>query len=363
MLQCYALSQVMKELGVDVKVLDYYPEYFRHQYSMSYLGKLRIFPSIHIRSWWKNLPVALKLNRRNHGFERFIDQNIPLTSKQFTTNEALRTAQLDYDLFISGSDQVWSNVCIPFDSAYYLAFPSAQGKKKCSYAASFGFTTIPDKMMDTYRQHLTGWDAYSVREASAVRILDELLGVTAVQCCDPTLLLSSEHWQRVAQKPKLCKPYILIYTVSGCKELLPFAKILAESKKMDVVYLPCIMQKEYLLGTDAQQFGFHSYSSASPDKWLGLLANADYVLTDSFHGTVFSLVFHKKFMVVTDHKWGKNNRAKELLDVLDIHDRCLTDNIRSIDGEVNWADVDIMLARIRDDSMKYLKKVLEMGEE
>ena len=99
-LQCYALSKTLKDLGVDVQVLDYYPEYFRSQYNISWMGKPSIVPSIHIRGWMRKWAVALKLHRRNRGFERFLGQNIPLTKEQYTTWESLQDALLPHDLFI-----------------------------------------------------------------------------------------------------------------------------------------------------------------------------------------------------------------------------------------------------------------------
>lgn len=361
-LQCYALSKVMRDLGADVQVLDYYPEYFRSQYGMTHLEKPSLLPSIHIRSWLKNHMNAFKLKRRNNDFQHFIAHNIPLTNQQFKTREELDAAKLTYDIFVSGSDQVWSNICIPFDPVYFLAFSSAQDARKCSYAASFGFSAIPYEMKNTYRQYLSGWDSYSVRESSAICILEDLLGVKSVRCYDPTLLLNAAQWRNVAHRPRRRKPYILIYTVNGVEELLHAAKELANAKMMDVIYIPCIMRQEYLFGDKARQYGFQSFGEASPDEWLELFSNADYVLTDSFHGTVFSLIYHKQFMVALNHHGGQNTRAKELLDALQIHGRDLTGSVYDIDFTIDWELVDEKLERMRKDSIEYLKTILEIGE-
>lgn len=361
-LQCYALSKTLKELGVDVEVLDYYPDYFRSQYQMTWMGKPQIMPSIHIRSWLKKWFVTLKLNRRNRGFEDFLEEYIPLTEEQYINFESVEAAKLNHDIFITGSDQVWSNSCIPFDPVYYLSFTSSEEILKCSYAASFGFSEMPIEMEDKYRTNLEGMYAYSVRESSAVRILKNLLGVDAVQSCDPTILLNAKQWHKVSTPLKRRRPYILIYSVNAKPELLTMAEELSKAKGMDVVYLPCIMQPKYMLGMEAHKFGFRLLSDASPSEWLGAFENAGYVLTDSFHGTVFSLINHKKFAVITKHQYGNNTRAQELLDVLGVSERAFHLNLNTIDDEIKWEDIDTRMQRMREDAYRYLKKITSVEE-
>lgn len=355
-LQCYALNHTMKELGYDVEVLDYNPEYFEDQYNLSSFN-CKSLPRRPSRMWLVYIAVRLIMNRRTRGFKTFIKRYISLGSQQYKTIEELNQADLPYDIYVSGSDQVWSNQCVPFDPVYFLKFASAENKKKCSYAASFGFSKIPIELEDEYRERLTDWNAYSVREKSGVEILKNLIGIEVTQCCDPTLLLTRTDWDKIRQKNVIRKPYILIYRVNGDKALLEYAKRLSKKKGLPVISLSSTMRYDKVIGFEERTYRIHHLGYAAPDEWLGLFAEADYILTDSFHGTVFSIINHKKFAVQLETTWSRNNRAKELLEYLQIGDREFSNNLDNIDGEVNWIEVDSRMQILRESSIDYLQKI------
>ncbi len=357
-LQCYALSQKLRQLGVDVEVLDYYPQYFKDSYNVASLRDARYFPYRPLKNWLKYLPFLRIRDRRNEGFSGFLQQHIPLTATQYTVFDEIDHDNLEYDVFISGSDQVWANLCVPFDPVYFLQFSSAKQAKRYSYAASFGFTKVPDKLEGDYRLRLSSWDGYSVREESGKKILQELVGEEATVSCDPTLLLDKTQWDMLAVAPRE-KRYILVYTVNATKELLQYAKELSEKKQLPVIVLPCWMEEEHLTGRIYKPYGFKTNGYASPQEWLGYFANATYVLTDSFHGTVFSTINHRPFMTVTQHDGRENFRAKELLAKLELSDRQLPGDLKKIDDAVVWDDVDIRRENLRSGSEQYLKQMLE----
>lgn len=353
-LQCYALSRKMQELGYHTEVLDYYPDYFRKQYNMSAVT-LRSLSSRPNKMWLVYVFLRMTLNRRNRGFVSFIKRYIPVSEKQYRTMEEIDAEELSYDAYVSGSDQVWSCACVPFDPVYFLRFSSADCRRKYAYAASFGLSALPENLKKEYKERLRGWDGYSVRENSGAKILEDLLGAQAVQSCDPTMLLSDREWDTVRKKNIRRKPFILIYRVNGDTELLDFGAKLAREKDMDVISLSSMMRYENIVGFDERNRGFVHRGAASPDEWLGLFAEAEYVLTDSFHGTVFSIIYHRKFISQCVTPWSKNIRVQELLNLLQLKDRVFSGDIYSIEREVDWDFVDWKMQEIREASMTYLR--------
>jgi len=357
-LQCYALCKTLKKLGIDTETIDYYPEYFKNLYNLNYIGEPRYFPYRPIKSWLKFTPMWMKLNRRNRGFEKFITKYIPITSKQYTSFESLNAENFNYDVYISGSDQVWSDKCANFDPTFFLQFSAALHSKRTSYAASFGFASIPDSSKEEYIKRLNGWNSYSVREESGQKILKDLLNINSTVCCDPTLLLTHAEWNATRAKKKIKKPYILVYSVNASKELYKYAKQLSNEKGMKVIYVPCVLHHNHIMGTFVNEYGFRTLSHVSPDEWLDLFANASYVLTDSFHGTVFSIIFRRQFMTVINHAGGKNHRASELLKSLCIPERELSNGfINTIDISINWKDIEENLSLLRSTACSYLENL------
>lgn len=355
-LQCYALSKKLRDMSVDVEVLDYSPQYFRDSYNLAYLGPLRLLPYRPLKSWWELTPLRRIIKKRNEGFDKFISKNIPLSSQQYHSIDELNTQSLPYDMYISGSDQVWSSICVPFDPVYFLQFASATKEKRYSYAASFGMNSVPEKYEAEYKRRLTDWTGYCVREASAATLLKSLVGVEATQCCDPTLLLTQKEWELVASAKKPRTPYILVYTVNKSKQLLEQAAQLSREKRLPVYVTATYMTHECLLGKEEKTYGFRMCPSTSPAEWLQMFFSAEYVLTDSFHGTVFSLIGHKKLLVVCDRP---NIRSQELLQKVGLPSRYLPSKVSEIDTSVDWDAVDSVFSQLRVSSLKYLQSILD----
>lgn len=358
-LQCYALHKKLNELGIDNEVLDYYPAYFRKVYTIENYSKLRWFPGPLLMRVPRFVHMRQVLSKRNRGFCRFINERIRLSNKQYHNLEEIKEADFSYDAFIAGSDQVWSNLWTEFDPVYFLDFPSAKKTNRFSYAASFGFKSIPVQLLDEYKRRLEGWDGYSVREASGVDILADLAGIRATQCCDPTLLLTGAEWNEIANQPRLRKKYILVYYVNGCKKLLEQAAILAEQKGLQIISVTSICTHEHLVGSYSKMYHAKHFGACSPDKLLGLFSKAEYVLTDSFHGTVFSIMFHKSFLTLAEAGGRKNNRATELMDYLNLGERLLENGLGCINQEIVWECVDEKLMAYRAESLEYIQKIID----
>ena len=192
-LQCYALQEAMRSVGIDTEVLDYYPEYFYRDYrlmvttSKSTIGRF-------IRHIVRFLTKGV-IRRRIKSFESFIKVYIRLSEKQYRTGADFEMNPPDYDAYVVGSDQVWNQGLTNFDPVFFLMNDAMAGKKKYSYAASFGDSDIPDHLKAKYIEMLKGWDGYSVREESGAALLNQLIQEKVEVSCDPTLLLNADQWK------------------------------------------------------------------------------------------------------------------------------------------------------------------------
>lgn len=351
-LQCYALKQVIQELSINCEVIDYWPKYFKNIY---YLKCERSIQHPHITYSIKKMKVRKILNKRNENFEMFIKDYICPSQQTILNKEEMIESRLPYDAFLVGSDQVWSDTCANFDEVFFLKFPAAFRKKKFSYAASFGTTEIPERLKEEYFRRLKPFNGISVREESGKNILTKLGLENIYVNCDPTLLLKAEDWRSISTKQNNYGKYILIYYVTDGKSVRKYAEELSKKTNMKVISIPCQVDYEGLSAFEDKKFGFYAYPECSPNEFLNLFDNAEYVITNSFHGTVFSLIFHKKFLSQISLDTGKiNNRSKELLKKTNLLNREL--GVGNIYDSITWKDVDKALDDERSKSIDYLEK-------
>lgn len=257
--------------------------------------------------------------------------------------EKLAEINAEYDLFIAGSDQIW-NFRIPgADERYFLPF--ADQHKRFSYAASFGSEEIPEKAKPWCAKQLGQFKHISVREESGRQIVKELIQKDAMVTLDPTLLLTREDWERLIDSAGK-EPYVLLFMLKYDEELASRAKKTAEEagvalKVVTAAFMP--------------QFGFSSWSGVGVNDWIGLIAGAESVFTNSFHGTVFSLLFGRPLSVarLSGELSKRNGRIEELLKRFSLE--------RALEGRLASVENDIFEERIRkprEESINYLKEVI-----
>lgn len=357
-LQCYALYKKLSDIGLDVEVLDYFPDYFKDTYSLAYLDALRYFPYRPLSNWFKFLPLTYIRNRRLKIFDSFLSKHIKLSMNQYKTKEELNNSSLPYGAYIVGSDQVWTNIWTNFDSTFFLEF-AKQNTKKISYAASFGFNKIPENLFLDYKKRLSNWDMISVREKTGQKILTELGVTESSLCCDPTILLTAKEWLAISSTQKHPKsPYILVYSVNSLEKTCSIAHDISYKKQMDTFVISSIASEKAFLGEVAKRYSFHNLWNTSPNRFLELFYNAEYIVTDSFHGTVFSLLFHKKFILLSNINGKENQRALDLLDYVGISQTIETN--ANIDNTLDWSKIDDSLSKYRQSSLDYLYKIREV---
>ena len=254
-----------------------------------------------------------------------------------------------YDIYIAGSDQIWDYKLTNFDQTYFLDFPE-KGKKKCSYAASIGEHIPPEQFRNDYSRLLNDFDEILVREDYGADIVNELTGKKPEVVCDPTLLLTAEEWNKLLKEPKIRGKYILVYQLGINPEIVNFAKRLKKKTGYRIVYIPFPLVG--LLKCRCE-------ITVGPAEWMGLFKNAEYVISDSFHGVVFSLLFNRKFFAKADGH-HKNRRVEQLLKLVNLSDRTMNDvSDEQLTEEIDFTYANEQIANFRNFSLHKLSEMVK----
>lgn len=293
----------------------------------------------------------------------FNDYNIKFLNlkKEIFNKKDLEKLNNEFDIFIVGSDQVWRTIWLKEKSLHYFFDFVNDDKKKIAYAASFGvdYWEGDEKLTEEIKPLIKRFDHISVREESGLDICKNTFGIDNAVCVlDPTLMISREDYQPILDdwqdKSHLKKKYIAHMLLDDTKELRNESQEIANYLKAEINYIKGKSFK--ILGKDIT-----FYNKVS--QWLTYLKDAELVITDSFHCTVFSLIFHKKFVVVANKARGVA-RLETLLSKVGLEERFFTD-IKDVmksgilDKEIDYNEVDKKLEVHRKYSMDFLKKALE----
>lgn len=347
-LQAFALQEYLRSLGHDVEIIDYLPDYLSHHYRFWYVPEYNRFHSLCKRSKLFHFlysirlaPITFRTWRRIKPFKNFKSTYL-LCTRRYSSFDELRRDPPKAQLYIAGSDQIW-NPLLPNgkDGAFFLDF-GQKDVHRISYAASFAISEIPDADKRNMAQWLTRFDGISVREKTAVRLLDEI-GFRGLQVSDPVFLLSAEEWlQRVGRKPLIEGDYLLVYNLfSGNDELVNTAKVVSAQFGLKIV---AINDKNKFLLAD------RNVSNAGPIEFVNYIANSSYVICDSFHGTAFSVIFRKPFAVC----YHKNNisRIADFLQDVGLQERLNTKE--PLSTNIDWETAQRLLDEEIDISKNYL---------
>ena len=327
-LQTYALQRTIeKSIGASVEVIDYECQAFNNT---KHTKKHKT-----VKDCIKFLPMHVYYCIKHRGFEKFRDKKLRLSQKRYNKDNLVNLAKA-YDIFITGSDQVWNLRCSANDMTYFLDFVSSD-KKKISYAASVGEYRYTDEEAKMVGETLKRFDGISVREESAVRQLESIGVNGAVVVPDPVILLSDKEWKGIMKK-RLCRQkYILVYLIADDVNVTKNATEYARLHNCKI-----INNKKSI------EFIMHN----SPEEFLSWIFYAECVFTNSFHGTAFSLIFNKPLCADVELKGtGINGRVKELL-LRAGAKQCILDkhNLQVCAPEAKEA-----LEKMKETAMTYLK--------
>ncbi|HFM6841875.1 TPA: polysaccharide pyruvyl transferase family protein, partial [Enterococcus faecium] len=279
-------------------------------------------------------------------FDNFIDKFIRVSLSEYD-DKTIRGLDDKYDLFICGSDQIWSPYSAGFDPIYFLDFVKKRNKKN-AYAASFGVEIVPEETIKEYSRRLKNFNVISVREEIGKKIIKNLIEEDVPVSLDPTLLLSKTEWDLIIEKKrKISEKYLLIYLITETREIIELAKKVAREKKLKLVYINDNIYKTK---------GIYNYNNCSPSDWLNLFYNADYIVTNSFHGIAFSINFEKEFSVQYLPEPAKvNSRINNILDNYSLKWRINYDG----NEKINYSKVNKILVEDRVASQQILKDIME----
>lgn len=279
-----------------------------------------------------------------------------INEKYYTLEEIRKTKDLPYDTYIAGSDQIWNYMHTDFLDVFFLEFAKKFNAKRISYAASISVPKIPDDMKKTY-QYLTDNIQYlSVRELQGAQLLKEICGKEAKVVLDPTFLLDKAEWMNsVGQNPLKNERYILVYTLSGSKYIKQLAKNIAHNIKCNkIVFI--ISNKSFIYENNIEK-----QIIVSPTEWVGLMSEATYVVTDSFHGTAFSINFNRPFTTLVNPVSNMNTRVMSILEITQLKDRIIFDdgsNNMPSSLHIDFSNVNKIIQEWKYNSIQFLQKAL-----
>lgn len=336
-LQAYALERVLAAAGFEVVQLDYRNpavDAFEFKRAASLKGHLA------------NLVRLPIIRRKAKAFDEFRREHIPSTAPLSRDGLVEVCDALDYVLV--GSDQVWNGLITGFDSTYFLDFIDDPGKKR-TYAVSIGQERLPMAQGIDYASLLSDFPCLLVREATAAKALGSLCPERHRDVVlDPTLLLDGNDWLELAAEREMCvrRPYVFVYAVGETKGSVAAAKAIADRKGLEVL----VLQQNGFLPIR----GVTNLFAASPLDFLSYMANAEAVVTSSFHGTCFSIIFERDFYV-SYAKGGekRNSRMGDLLDACGISGRILDGPVAGA-RPIDWAAVRGRLGSMKVSSLRLL---------
>ena len=359
-LQNYALQEIIKSLGyeVDTIIIKSCKNTNRH-----ITEKLK---KIFRNSPKKNISIIMDRIKQKYLFQKnkklidsrmkvFIDFSKKYLNEIFVMNDpgSIHRLAQKYNYFVVGSDQVWNPIYINDMEKYFLTF--ANKKQRIAYAASFSCPDIPEQYKEQYKDWLKGMSKISVREKAGADIIKNLTGIDVPVLLDPTMLLSKEKWTSISKRAKN-KPegeYILTYFLGKMdKKTNEYIKSIATETKMEIVHLADIKDHEsYMTG---------------PSEFIDYINSASLILTDSFHGVVFSILMRTPFIVFRRIHRGPSmySRIETLLDMFHLRSREIQ-NIKDNEEIFNldFSHIEPILKSEREKAINYLKEALSIEEE
>lgn len=356
-LQAWALQEFLTSDGHEVKIINYRlpatDNLYRLYVPRKTFKRAKLNKVVHALQYLKKYKTEPNKVKRYHKFEHFINHTLN-TTKEYTGLDDLNKANLDFDVMIAGSDQIWNgSLTKGINPAYFLSFGN-ESIKRISYAASIGKDAIPEVEHTLFLRYLRLFDYISVREEKAKSSIEKLTDKEVSVVLDPTLLLDREKYDNLKKDPKTKEQYIYVHNVHITKvdkRLNAMAEELSKRLGLPIVH----NRSDYDFTNELTKF-----TSGGPKEFLGYIANAAYVVTNSFHATVFSIIYQKNFITIPHFQ--NPERMRHLLDTLGIGNH-LIEFSRDLPEDLNKLTIDysnVEKARIdqRKSSIEFLRTSL-----
>lgn len=332
-MQSYALSKYLSSQGHNVQIINYYPKRFKKNI-------INALKTRHISV----IPKKLKEILKEKNIMQFRKKHLKLT-EYFKSNDELRNAELDFDCYICGSDQIWNESFLRSGErkktySYFLDF-AKDNKIIASYAASFGATKYKDDLKADILKYLKRFDFISVRENTGLDILNDI-GINNVCVVpDPAMLLKKADYKKLIGNNQRVSDYAFVYMLhnrySDARDLVKYIKNKGEK------IVKC--------------------KGIGVEEWLSNIYYAKHIITNSFHGVLFSIIFRKPFTAILIDGSGMNDRMMTLLEYLDLQDRIYQGEAIIVEKSINWEAVSKKLTQYRNVGYNYIKDILNYKKE
>lgn len=357
MLQAYATYKIFSKYFDDISIIDY------RAYDKQCFYNIKDRLKYELDKGWRyifNVPRRLYKDRyflkSNKIISRFINSELTLSQRMYHDDIALKTKE--YNAIIVGSDQVWKPANVHNNKEYLLPFFEG---RKYSFASSMGINKIDEESAEIYRENLRKFNIVSVRETQGKQILESSVNLSNVSLVlDPTLMLGKDEWLKFSHKSK-CKsdkPYIFVYITKPEKEIIEYAEDISRCAKCDVKYIAT----PGVFGIIKELRGLGARYDITPYDWVYLLNNAEYIITNSFHGIAFSMNLQKKFFIaIKDAESEKSDsRLRNVIERFDLWDRVISDKEDiNLSAKIDYDQINNKLETYRRETQDFIEKVIE----
>ena len=355
MLQAYALQQTVLGMGCECEIINFrterQQEFYRPIFSRgSFIDRLKrsLFYAPYLSSWKK----------KHQLFEKFIKERYHLSQKKYTTLEELEQADLDYDIYVSGSDQIWNTSALDFDWAYFLPF--AGNSRRVAYAPSMGplphQLTFSKEMAVKTAELLKSYNHISVREQQTMEIVTQLTDADYTVTLDPTLLVEPQKWSIMAGEAPLIKGnYIFLYTPWYNADVYEEANRMSKTLKIPIVI--SLFHDGALANLKIMRRHYYCRLSSGPLEFLNLCKFATYTIGKSFHLVAFSILFRKPFFAINGME---DSRVIDLLKLTGLEHRSVSPikGFSTIPTQIDFDEVHHRLADAKKQSLNWLRESL-----
>lgn len=348
-LQMYALKTKLEQYNHLVRTINYQCESIEKINGLNrspYVSKNikhHNVKSLYLR--FEHLRTQKRWEEKYYRFKEFRETYLDLTDEY---QERCELNNIKFETIIVGSDQIWNpNITNGFDPVYFCDFKTSEDVKKLAYSASCGSVKTIIDQKEKFLDLINNFNSISARENELTQFINSRSDHKAERTLDPSLLLELEEYDKIAQLPAEEK-FLLIYKMQDNKELYKTAQVIAKRKGLKIIELgfPPLFKKnniEYI-------------SNASPNEFLGYFKKASFVVTNSFHGTAFSIKFNKEFLTVPHRSVGQ--RMIDLLKLLNLEERIITQSNQLDDIKLSNINYELVNKRLNDEIDNSLSFIL-----
>ena len=348
-LQCYALRKYLEKVGYDATVLNAISRVQEKNNSVFHKkdGIKNIIVNVVL------LPFVKQRLRKEKGFADFVENYIPHTEKVVNAEQLKALVDREqYQAIITGSDQVWNPHIFDFDEMFY--FPFETKAKKIGYSVSIGESSLED--IRGYSIYAKDFPYVGLREKGAKEKVEAICRHSVVDTVDPVLLLPREDWETFVDKssPLAKEKYLLCYLIDKkpIKRNMAIAEQIAKARGLKIKYIWMHLEKESFRG--------NFVNDASPVEFLNYMYHASAVMTDGYHGTVFSTIFNKPMYSVINNRQSTDSRIRDYLTLIGLESRIFYGDAPAIPKEeIDYTEVDPKIRSVADASKAFLQSAID----